>query len=303
MKFLGTRIGHRSRMPYYPPRSFLAPGSGASLTASLSTRGDEPSTSGRNVTLDYHPLRGLGRGGRLLRPFSAAAAASSSSPAPAAASTGPAAVWREVLPTPVNVQDDQRALHTVSVALYANFTIFLAKLGVWLLSGSSSMLAEAVHSLVDVANQMFLRMGIQRAAKVRLMHFASPHPHRTLHSRVSGISIRFSSKILSPRPFSHVVTPTLLRSTASSHKHPRTAEAHLGPSLRLLQGQVRLLAHQCRRRAVPGGRDHLCPRHPSHYGPRRLHLLSIRGADGPGRELLRRGVFAAGRREGRGGRG
>lgn len=34
----------------------------------------------------------------------------------------------------MNVQEDTRALHTVNTALYANVIIFLAKLGVWLLS-------------------------------------------------------------------------------------------------------------------------------------------------------------------------
>eukprot|EP00879_Flechtneria_rotunda_P010205 GHRR01010669.1.p1 GENE.GHRR01010669.1~~GHRR01010669.1.p1 ORF type:complete len:452 (+),score=105.37 GHRR01010669.1:243-1598(+) len=66
-----------------------------------------------------------------------------------------------------NEEDDGPAgeLHAVETAIRANALIFAAKLGVFFISNSSAMLAEAVHSLVDIANQMLLRVGINKAQK------------------------------------------------------------------------------------------------------------------------------------------
>lgn len=47
------------------------------------------------------------------------------------------------------------------IALVANATIALAKLGGGLLSGSAAMFAEAAHSLADTTNQAFLLVSIQ----------------------------------------------------------------------------------------------------------------------------------------------
>jgi divalent metal cation (Fe/Co/Zn/Cd) transporter len=51
------------------------------------------------------------------------------------------------------------AAHTVLqlAALTANSLIFCAKVGAWLASGGSALLAEAIHSLADVGNQVLLR--------------------------------------------------------------------------------------------------------------------------------------------------
>lgn len=56
-------------------------------------------------------------------------------------------------------------LHAVNTAIRANALIFLAKLAVALASSSAAMFAEAVHSLVDVANQTLLRIGILKARR------------------------------------------------------------------------------------------------------------------------------------------
>lgn len=56
-------------------------------------------------------------------------------------------------------------MHAVHTAIGCNVLILGAKLGVYALSGSSSILAESVHSLADIANQMLLRTGILRSAK------------------------------------------------------------------------------------------------------------------------------------------
>lgn len=40
------------------------------------------------------------------------------------------------------------------VALVCNFLVFSLKVGVWFMTSSHVMLAEAVHSLADLANQV-----------------------------------------------------------------------------------------------------------------------------------------------------
>lgn len=42
----------------------------------------------------------------------------------------------------------------VIIALCCNFVVFSMKCGVWVLTSSHVMLAEAVHSLADLANQV-----------------------------------------------------------------------------------------------------------------------------------------------------
>ena len=53
----------------------------------------------------------------------------------------------------------------VMVALGCNLAIAAAKFGAAAYTGSSAMLSEAVHSLVDTANQALLLFGIRRAAR------------------------------------------------------------------------------------------------------------------------------------------
>ncbi|MGH8041029.1 MAG: cation diffusion facilitator family transporter, partial [Rudaea sp.] len=50
-------------------------------------------------------------------------------------------------------------------ALGANFAIFIAKLFAALITGSSSMAAEAVHSLADCGNQVLLLVGARQARR------------------------------------------------------------------------------------------------------------------------------------------
>ena len=57
------------------------------------------------------------------------------------------------------------SLRTIFFALGANFAIFVAKgVAAWI-TGSSAMLAEAVHSLADCGNQGLLLLGIKRAKR------------------------------------------------------------------------------------------------------------------------------------------
>ncbi|GAA2098805.1 cation diffusion facilitator family transporter [Microlunatus panaciterrae] len=53
----------------------------------------------------------------------------------------------------------------VVAALAANTFIALTKFGAWLLTGASSLLAEAIHSVADAGNQALLLVGSRRAKR------------------------------------------------------------------------------------------------------------------------------------------
>jgi cation diffusion facilitator family transporter len=53
----------------------------------------------------------------------------------------------------------------VVAALLANTFIALTKFGAWLLTGASSLLAEAIHSVADAGNQALLLVGGKRAQR------------------------------------------------------------------------------------------------------------------------------------------
>ncbi len=53
----------------------------------------------------------------------------------------------------------------ILAAFLANMGIALAKLIAWLLSGSASMLAEAIHSVADSGNQLLLMLGGRKAQR------------------------------------------------------------------------------------------------------------------------------------------
>jgi cation diffusion facilitator family transporter len=57
------------------------------------------------------------------------------------------------------------SVRTIFYALGANFAIFCAKAVAAWMTGSSAMLAEAVHSLADCGNQGLLLLGIKRAKR------------------------------------------------------------------------------------------------------------------------------------------
>ncbi|MGN8026788.1 cation diffusion facilitator family transporter [Microbacterium sp. 22242] len=53
----------------------------------------------------------------------------------------------------------------ILAAFLANMGIALAKIVAWLLSGSASMLAEAIHSIADSGNQLLLMLGGRKAKR------------------------------------------------------------------------------------------------------------------------------------------
>lgn len=61
----------------------------------------------------------------------------------------------------------------LNTAIIANCAILVSKLGVFLASGSSSILAEAVHSVVDIANQVRSCVVCERAYPSRLCRMDS----------------------------------------------------------------------------------------------------------------------------------
>ena len=61
------------------------------------------------------------------------------------------------------------------VALIGNSVISIIKFGAAFISGSSAMLSEGIHSLVDTGNQVLLLYGIKRAAKPADENFPFGH--------------------------------------------------------------------------------------------------------------------------------
>lgn len=66
-------------------------------------------------------------------------------------------------------------IRTILYALGANFAIFIAKGFAALFTGSSAMLAEAVHSLADCGNQVLLLHGLRQARKPASAEFPLGH--------------------------------------------------------------------------------------------------------------------------------
>jgi cation diffusion facilitator family transporter len=63
------------------------------------------------------------------------------------------------------MKEKSNSLRAVLFALAANLTIAIIKFIVSLISRSSAMLAEAIHSFADTTNQVFLLIGRKRSAK------------------------------------------------------------------------------------------------------------------------------------------
>jgi cation diffusion facilitator family transporter len=66
---------------------------------------------------------------------------------------------------PEPLASNTNSLRSIYVALAANAAIAAAKLGAAVYTGSTSMLAEAIHSAADSANQALLLLGVQRARR------------------------------------------------------------------------------------------------------------------------------------------
>ena len=60
---------------------------------------------------------------------------------------------------------ESHGTRAIVAALFANLGIAVTKFIAWFLTGSSSMLAEAIHSVADSGNQMLLLLGGKRAKR------------------------------------------------------------------------------------------------------------------------------------------
>ena len=81
---------------------------------------------------------------------------------------------------PVSAEGGTKA---IIAALAANLGIAVTKFIAWLLTGSSSMLAEAIHSVADSGNQVLLLIGGKRAAE-------AGHPGTPLRVRPGALHLR-----------------------------------------------------------------------------------------------------------------
>src|SRR5829696_7110561 len=78
---------------------------------------------------------------------------------PSPNSDGTVTVWQDC---PVSAEGGTKA---VVAALAANIFIAVTKFAAWALTGASSMLAEAIHSVADSGNQVLLLVGGRRAQR------------------------------------------------------------------------------------------------------------------------------------------
>lgn len=81
---------------------------------------------------------------------------------------------------------------SVLFALLGNFAITIMKFAGFLMSGSSSLFSESIHSFADTMNQSLLMVGIKRSAKVADEKFAYGYgQERFFWALVSAVGIFF----------------------------------------------------------------------------------------------------------------
>ena len=119
---------------------------------------------------------------------------------------------------PYCCQFQQDSKHIVTIALFGNALITSAKVLCYMSSGSSAMLSEAIHSLVDSGNQALLLIGLRNADHAP----DGEHPYgygRSIYfwSLVSALgTFWFGAGISLYHSVLHIVHPTVDFSTAST---------------------------------------------------------------------------------------
>ncbi|KAL4421651.1 hypothetical protein ABPG75_010942 [Micractinium tetrahymenae] len=112
----------------------------------------------------------------------------------AAGATGAATPGGLVPPAPLPVGTpsaaQERELRAVNVAVFVNGVIFVAKMATWAVTGSGALLAEAMHSVADVANQMLLKHGVIRSRrKPTREHQYGFHKEKYVYALISAACV------------------------------------------------------------------------------------------------------------------
>ncbi|KAL5756781.1 hypothetical protein ACOSQ2_021527 [Xanthoceras sorbifolium] len=85
---------------------------------------------------------------------------------------------------------DEHSQRAVTTALCGNFLVFSLKFGVWLATSSHVMLAEAVHSIADFANQALLAYGLISSRRAPdALHPYGYSKERFVWSLISAVGI------------------------------------------------------------------------------------------------------------------
>ena len=88
--------------------------------------------------------------------------------------------------------NDGRALKAVHTAIGCNAAILVCKMGAYGVSGSPSMLAESIHSVADIVNQVLLQVGITNSNKKPDAKFNYGYRlERFVYSLISAVGIFF----------------------------------------------------------------------------------------------------------------
>jgi len=86
----------------------------------------------------------------------------------------------------------KRELYSLNVAIAANILIFMAKIWVHMQTGGASILAEAMHSVADILNQLLLRIGVLKSLQGPTMKFPYGYLRdRFVWSLISAVGIFF----------------------------------------------------------------------------------------------------------------
>jgi cation diffusion facilitator family transporter len=96
----------------------------------------------------------------------------------------------------------------IIAALAGNFLIALTKFIAYVLTGSSAMLSEGVHSVVDTGNQILLLYGLRRAKMPANERFPFGHG-KEVYFWSFVVAIMIFCIISSIRPLSKIHTSTM----------------------------------------------------------------------------------------------
>jgi cation diffusion facilitator family transporter len=108
---------------------------------------------------------------------------------------------------------------SVYVALASNLAIAVTKFGAAAFTGSSAMLSEGVHSLVDTANELLLLYGIRRAARPPDTNHPLGHGRELYFWSfiVSLLVLVFGAAVACYEGISHMLDPNPIRNPLTNY--------------------------------------------------------------------------------------